>query len=255
VQDVSDFFRMYYAPNNAVLTLVGDFNPDEAMVKVTKYFGQIPSQPSPPIVLLDEEPHYGERREIIYDPLARSPQLDIAYHIAPGNTPANYAMQQLAIILGQGESSRFYQHLVKAKQLASKVSVRADTRIGVSQLYISASPRPGVEVGDLEKGIDEEIAEVKLGVTPVELAKAQAQLLRQFIERRRPDLSTAIMIGNYTVTFDDPNLINTLLEKEQSVTLEQVNTAATQFLVRDERTVVTTLPTEGEASKTTRLEH
>ncbi len=84
VQDVSDFFRIYYAPNNAVLTLVGDFKPEEALEKVKKYFGAIPSQPAPPKVDLDEEPHYGERREVIYDPLARLPEIDMAYHIPAG---------------------------------------------------------------------------------------------------------------------------------------------------------------------------
>jgi zinc protease len=250
IQDVKDFFRIYYAPNNAVLTLVGDFNPDEALEKVKKYFGSIPSQPAPPKVLLDEEPHYGERREVIYDPLARLPEVDMAYHVPAGNTPENYAVQQLSIILGQGESSRFYQHLVKEKQLASDVSVQADARIGVSQLYLSANPRPGVKVEDLEKGMDEEIAEVvKDGVTPKELAKAKTQLLRQFIERRRSDLFTAILIGSYTVFFNDPNLINTILDKENSVTLEQVNAAAKKFLERDQRTVVITLPAVADASK------
>jgi zinc protease len=249
IQDVKDFFRIYYAPNNAVLTVVGDFNPDEALEKVKKYFGSIPSQPAPPKVLLDEEPHYGERREIIYDPLARLPEVDMAYHIPPGNTPENYAVQQLAIVLGQGESSRLYQHLVKEKQLASDVSVQADARIGVSQLYFSANPRPGVKVEELEKAMYEEIdAVVKDGITEQELAKAKTQLLRQFIERRRSDLFTAILIGSYTVYFNDPNLINTTLAKENAVTLTQVNAATKKFLARDQRTVVVTLPAAEDSS-------
>ena len=64
IQDVADFFRIYYAPNNAVLTLVGDFDPDEALAKVKKYFGSIPAQTPPPKVDLTEEPHYGERSEV-----------------------------------------------------------------------------------------------------------------------------------------------------------------------------------------------
>lgn len=243
VEDVSDFFRIYYAPNNAVLTLVGDFEPEEALAKVKKYFGAIPSQPTPPSVVLDEEPHYGERRETVYDPLARLPQIDIAYHVPAGNTPENYAAQQLALILGQGESSRFYQHLVKDKELATEVSVQPDARIGVSQFYISANPRAGVKVEDLEKAIDAEVATVvKDGITADELAKAKTQLLRRFIERRRSDLFTAIMIGDYAVYFNDPNLINTIQEKENAVTLEQVNAVAKKFLLNDQRTVVITLP-------------
>ena len=247
IDDVKDFFRIYYAPNNAVLTLVGDFDPDEALAKVKQYFGSIPSQPTPPKVDLADEPHYGERREIIYDPLARLPEIDMAYHIPPGNTPENYAAHQLAIILGQGESSRFYQHLVKDKQLASQVNVHGDARIGTSQLYISANPRPGVKVEDLERGIDEEIAAVvKDGITPAELAKAKTELLRQFIERRRSSLFTAILIGNYAVYFNDPNLINTILDKEDAVTLDEVNAVAKKYLVRDQRTVVITYPAADE---------
>ncbi|MFZ3217476.1 MAG: pitrilysin family protein [Candidatus Acidiferrales bacterium] len=247
VEDVRDFFRIYYAPNNAVLTLVGDFDPDQALTQVKKYFGSIPAQPMPPKVDLTDEAHYGERRDIIYDPLARLPQINIAYHIPPGNTPENYAAHQLAIILGQGESSRFYQHLVKDKQLASEVRVQADARIGTSQLYISANPRPGVKVEDLEKAIDEEIAAVvKSGITPDELAKAKTQLLMQYIERRRSSLYTAILIGNYTVYFNDPNLINTILDKEQAVTLDEVNAVAKKYLVQDQRTVVITYPAADE---------
>jgi predicted Zn-dependent peptidase len=247
IDDVKNFFRIYYAPNNAVLTLVGDFDPDEALAKVKKYFGAIPAQPAPPKVDLSEEPHYGERREVIYDPLARLPEIDMAYHIPPGNTPDNYAAQQLTYILGQGESSRFYQRLVKEKQLASSVDVQADARIGVSQLYISANPRPGVKVEDLEKAIDDEIATVvNSGVTPEELAKAKSQLLRQFIERRRSALFTAILIGSYTVYFDDPNLINTIVDKEQAVTQEEVNEVAKKYLVRDQRAVVITYPAADE---------
>jgi zinc protease len=243
LQDVSDFFRIYYAPNNAILTLVGDFDRDEALGKVKKYFGSIPSQPPPPKVDLSEEPHYGERREIVYDPLARLPMINIAYHIPPGNTPANYAVQELAVILGQGQSSRMYQHLVKDKQLASQVSVFADSRIGPSLLYVSANPGPEVKMEDLEKAIDNEIAEVvNNGVTFEELAKAKTQLLRRFIEQRRTSLSTANLVGRYAVYFDDPNLINTVLDKENAVTLKDVNAAAKAYFARDQRAVVTTVP-------------
>ena len=248
VHDVADFFRIYYAPNNAVVTMVGDFDLEEALTKVKKYFGTIPSQPEPPKVDLLDEPHYGERREAIRDPLARLPQINMAYHVAPGNTPENYAAQQLASILGQGQSSRFYQHLVKEKQLATQISIFADTRIGTSQLYISANPRPGVKVEDLERGIDDEIAAaVKDGVTAEELAKAQTQLLRRFIDQRRSSLRTAILIGDYTVKFNDPNLINTIVDKQRAVTLADVNAVAKKFLVRDQRTVIVTYPAADEA--------
>lgn len=253
VQDVANFFRIYYAPNNAVLTLVGDFDPDEALAKVKKYFSSIPAQPAPPSVDLAEEPHYGERSETIYDPLARLAEIDIAYHVPPGDTAGNFAAQELAIIWGQGESSRFYQHLVKEKQLASSVTVFADDRIGPSQFYISVNPRPGVKVEDLRRGIDDEIdADVKSGVTAEELAKGKTQLLRQFIEQRRSSLYTAILIGDYTVKFHEPDLINTILDKENAVTLDDINAMTKKYIVRDQRTVITTLPAAAESSAATK---
>jgi predicted Zn-dependent peptidase len=243
LEDVKDFFRTYYAPDNAVLVLVGDFDPAETLAKVKKYFDVIPSQPPPPKVDLSESPHYGERRETIYDPLAREPQIIEAYHIPPGNTPENYAAQELATILSSGQSSRFYQHLVKEKQLAVNAEAEPDARIGPSLFYIVATPRSGVKMENLEKGIDDEIAAViKDGVTPEELAKAKTQELRRFIDQRRSTLNTANLIGQYTVYFGDPNLINTVADKEAAVTLDDIHAVATKYFVRDQRAVVITLP-------------
>ncbi len=167
----------------------------------------------------------------------------MAYHIPPGNTPENYAVQQLVIALGQGQSSRLYQHLVKEKQLASNVGIFADTRIGPSLLYLETTPRPGVSVADLEKGVDDELAAVvKDGIPPEEFAKAKTQLRRRFIEQRRSTLRTAGMIGMDTVMFNDPNLINTMLDKQNAVTIEQVNRAAKTYLVQDQRAVIVTMP-------------
>jgi zinc protease len=248
IDDVRDFFRIYYAPNNAVLTLVGDLDPDATLEKVKKYFGSIPSQAIPPGPALDEETHYGERREVIYDQLARLPQISIAYRIARGNTPENRAARALALILGQGRSSRMYQHLIKEKQLAIQVSSFSDNRIGPSLLYINATPRPGVKVEDLQKAIDEEIAAVKKdGVTAAELSKAKAILRRQYIQTRASDLRVALTMGDFAVKFNDPELINTLGASYDALTVEQVNDVAKKYLERDQRAVVVTLPGKQEA--------
>ena len=248
VEDVTSFFRTYYAPNNAVLTLVGDLDPKEALEKVKKYFGDIPSQPPPPKVNLTEPEHYGERREIIDDPLARLPRFLISYHIPPGNTPDNYALQVLANILSSGRSSRFYQHLVKEKQLAVSVSAQPDARIGPSLFYIDATPRPGVKPEDLEKAVYEEIDAVKKdGVTQQEIDKARTQYLRSQISSRQTSIYTAIRLGQYAVFFNDPDLINTIYDKYRAVTAEDVKQAAQKYLVTTGRTVVTTLPASSPA--------
>ena len=263
VDDVKDFFRIYYAPNNAVLTLVGDLDPQETLEKVKKYFAAIPSQPQPPKVDLAEPEHYGERREVVYDPLARLPQLLIAYHIPPGDTPDNFEVQVLASVLGGGgfggggfggggfgggQSSRFYQHLVKEKQLAVSIQVRAQERIGPSLLQITAMPRPGVKPEDLEKAIYDEIEAVqKDGVTTQEIEKARTQYLRSQIQGRQSSLSTAMRLGQYAAYFDEPDLINTIFDKFNAVTAEQVKQAAQKYLVTSGRAVVTTLPASSQA--------
>src|SRR5690606_35028081 len=91
VEDVAQFFKTYYAPNNAVLSLVGDFKPKEAMRLIDKYFAPIPRQPDPPRVDLKEPAQTAERRETIMDPLARLPHAFIVYKTLPGNTPDQYA--------------------------------------------------------------------------------------------------------------------------------------------------------------------
>ncbi len=243
LDDLRDFFRIYYAPNNAVLALVGDLDPAETLEKVKKYFGGIPAQPTPPPVDTTEPEHYGERREVIEDSLARLPQILMGYHIPPGNTAENYTFQVLGDILGTGESSRFYQHLVKEKQLATSVQVQVDQRRGPSMFYVVAMPRPSVKPEELEKGIDAEIeAARKAPVTERELERARTQFRRSQIQTRQSTLQTAIRLGQLTVYFDDPNLINTLYEKFSAVTRDQIQQAAQKYLVAKDRAVVTTLP-------------
>jgi len=243
VDDVKEFFRIYYAPNNAVLTLVGDLYPAQTLEKVKKYFGSIPSQPAPPPVNMTEPSHYGERREIIYDPLARTPLVIMAYHIPPGNTPDNEALHVLASVLSQGESSRLYLRLVKEKQFATQVFAQADERRGPSILYVYAFLRPGVKPEDCEKAIRDEIAAVqKDGITTEEVEKARVQFLREQIQTRQSDLYTAMRIGQYAVYFGDPDLINTVVDKFNAVTADQVKEAAQKYLVREQLSLVTDLP-------------
>ncbi|MBZ5514836.1 MAG: insulinase family protein [Acidobacteriia bacterium] len=243
LQDVKDFFRVNYAPDNAILTVVGDVDPQVALEKVKKYFGSIPSQPIPKAPDLSEPEHYGERREVIDDPLARLPMVLMAYRIPPGDTPENNAAVVLANILGTGRSSRLYQHLVKDKQVATEVQVQADWRIGPSLLYILAIPRPGVKPEDLEKAIDDEIDAVKKeGVTARELEKARMQFRRSFIQGRESALSTATRIGEYAVKFNDPNLINTAYGKLSAVTADQVKEFAQKYLIETDLAVVYDLP-------------
>ena len=243
LDDIKDFFRMYYAPSNAVLTLVGDFNSAEATEKIKKYFGGISRQPNPPPAPVCEEERYGERRETLMDPLARLPALFISYQISPGNTPDNYAAHVLGDILGTGQSSRIYQHVVKDKQLATQVEVQVDSKRGISSFYILAYPCPGAKLEDLEAGIYDEInAIANDGVSEQEMDKARTLFRRQMVQGRESALTTAIRIGEYAVYFNDPDLINTITARYDAVTADEVKSVARKYLITSGRTVVITLP-------------
>src|SRR5919202_5276466 len=150
VEDVAAFFKMYYAPNNAVLVLVGDFNTADALKKIKQNFETIPRQPDPPPVDMTEPQQTAERRATVDDTLARSPQVDIAFKAVPGNTPDFYALQVLSASLAGGQSSRLYQALVKDKQLVTSIFGFQDEKRGTGAFYISATLRPGVKTEDVE---------------------------------------------------------------------------------------------------------
>ncbi len=243
IDDVKEFFRIYYAPNNAILTLVGDLDPKETMEKVKKYFGGIPRQPAPPEVNFTEPDHDKERLQTINDPLARLPQILAAYNVPKGNTPDSYALQVLGQVLSTGRSSRFYEHLVHDKQLAINALGGMQTRRGPSLFYLLAVPRPGVKVEDLQKAIDDEIEAIKKdGITQQELEKVRTQILRQQIQTRNSTLFTSIQLGQYAVYYNDPNLINAAYEKLTAVTADQVKQVAQKYLVPAHRSVVITMP-------------
>jgi len=243
VKDVADFFKMYYAPNNAVLVLVGDFKPDEAMAKVKKYFEDIPRQPDPPQPDMTEPTQTGERRKTIEDSFAQLPRLDTAYKVPAGNTPDWYALDVLGDILAGGQSSRMYQELVKEKELVTAVFAGPEDKRGPSLFEIGAIVKPGKEVADVEKAFAADVERMKTdGVTQAEIDKAVTQDRTALIRRLQSTLGRAVDIGVYAVYFHAPDLISTRIEKYQRVTPADVKRVAQQYLTSNNRTVVITMP-------------
>jgi len=252
VEDVASFFKMYYAPNNAVLTLVGDFKTVDALKRIKQNFEKIPRQPEPPGVDMTEPEQKAERRSSVDDALARLPQVDIAFKAVPGNTADFYALQVLSASLQSGQSSRFYQALVKDKQLVTSVSGFMDEKRGPGALYISATVRQGVKAADVETTIYDEIERLKKdGVADWELQKAKNTTRRNFINNMQSSLSRAINISVWTVYYNDPNLINTRLDKVSAVTKADVQRVANKYLTTNNRTVVVTIPKPKPAAATT----
>jgi predicted Zn-dependent peptidase len=243
VQDVAEFFKTYYAPNNAVLTLVGDFKTEEALAKVKKYFEGIPSQPSPPRVDMTEPDQTAERRKTIEDAFAQTPRIDIVYKIPAGNTPDWYALSLLGNVLASGQSSRLYQKLVKEKEVAVAVFGGAQERRGPSLFSIVVNVRPGKDLREIESLVYEELEKLKSDdVADWELEKVRSSLRRQRAQQLQSSLSRAIILGQYAVYYNEPSLINTIEEKYARVTKADLQRVARTYLKETNRTVITTVP-------------
>jgi len=243
VEDVAAFFKTYYAPNNAVLALVGDFKTADALKRIKQYFEPIPRQPDPAAVDMTEPEQKAERRASVDDALARLAQVDLAFKAVPGNTSDFYALQVLSAALQGGQSSRLYQALVKDKQLVTNVGGFMDEKRGTGALYTSATLRQGVKPADVEAAIYDEIERLKKdGIADWELQKAKNTTRRNFINNMQSSLSRALNISVWTVYYNDPNLINTRLDKVMAVTKEDVQRVTNKYLAATNRTVVITIP-------------
>lgn len=243
IEDAEAFFRIYYAPNNAVLAMVGDFKTDVALGLIKKYFEAIPAQTPPPAPDMSEPEQKGERRKVIEDGFAQTPRLDLVYKIPPGNTPDWYALDMLGHVLSSGVSSRLYQKLVKEKELALSVEADASEQRGPALFWFSIMTRPTSDLGELEKLLDEEIA--RLQNEPVaewELKKVQMQLQRQRAQRLYSSRSRANSLGHFAVYYNDPALINSVWRRYESVTRADLQRVARTYFKPTSRTVVTTVP-------------
>jgi zinc protease len=243
LDDVAAFFKTYYAPNNAVLTLVGDFKSPETLLKIKRYFEDIPKQPAPPTVDMSEPEQTSERRTVVEDSFARLPRLDIVYKTIPANTPDFYALDMLGDILFGGPSSRLFQRLVKEKAVALQVAGGVDLRRGPALFQAFAILKPGQDASEVEKLIYEELERVKTeGVTSAEMQKVLIQDRLQQAESMEGTMNRARTMGRYAVYFHDPELINTILAKYSEITPTDIQRVARQYLGATERTVVWTNP-------------
>ena len=249
IEDVRSFFKTYYAPNNAVLTIVGDVDANEVKKMVEKHFAAIPSQPMPPRADLTEPAQTKEKRVSQTDKLANLPALATGYHIPAQNSPDFAAMALLVQILQGGESSRWYQRLVKEKELTLDLSGGLNyfgnefDYTGPMIMTTRTTYKPGHTGDEVIKEMDAVIADItSKGVTDKEVADAKIRYRSNFYDQLESGQGRAHMLSALALFRDDPQQINSLLTPFENVTAAQVKAAAAKYLVPTNRTVIDRVP-------------
>lgn len=251
LEDVEDFFRTYYTPNNAVLTLCGAFEPDTTRALIERYFGEIPAGPPiPPLPGKTELPPIigQEVRETVEQDISL-PRLYIAYRIPPYGSDDFYTAAVAAQILAWGKASRLYHGLVRKRRIAQDVVAYAfPIVVGAAMLVLWATARPEVETELLEAELLREIEGLR------DVSEADVERALNLIEARRlVELQSvderADQLSMHATLFDDPGRINTELDRFRAVTPEAVRDFAARYLGADNRALVLYRPrTEGGAA-------
>ena len=243
IDDVQQFFRIYYAPNNAVLAIVGDFESAEATKLVHKYFEAIPSQPQPPAVDVSEPEDVAQSQEIYEDKLAPAPAFVLGWKIPQRRTPDFYALSLAADLIFEGDSSRLYQKLVKGDESVVSIQGGIDERRGPSALYIFALPKPGEGVADIRDQIFEEIRSLRIsGPTPAEMEKLQNSLCNDVVRGRQSTMYRAQRLAEYALYDGDPTLFDSELDQYLAITPEQIRSAVERYLDVENRVVLDIVP-------------
>ena len=243
VEDVQEFFRIYYAPNNAVLVLSGAFETEVAKDLIETYFGDIESQQLPPDLDVTEPPEVAENYRECEDKLAPFPAFLIGWKIPPRRSPEFYALYLAGKVLYDGESSRLYQKLVKGEESVIQLFGFTDERRGPSSIFVGAIPKPEKDLSKIRETIMKEIHDLAAhGPTSEELEKIENQLVNDAVRARQSSMNRAQQIAEYALYDGDPTLINTELEKLLAVTGEQIRHAVGVYLNTDNRALLDIVP-------------
>ncbi|MEU4117422.1 pitrilysin family protein [Kitasatospora sp. NPDC028055] len=246
LEDARAFFRTYYAPNNAVLSVVGDIDPEQTIAWVEKYFGSIPAHDG------KQPPRSGElpdtigrelRQELAEDVPSRA--LMAAYRLPHDGTREADAADLALTILGSGESSRLYNRLVRRDRTAVAAGFGLLRLAGAPSLgWLDVKTSGDATIAQIDAAVDEELARFAAeGPTPEELERAQAQIEREWLDRLTTVAGRADELCRYAVLFGDPKLLNDALPKVLDVTAEEVQAVAKARLHPDNRAVLVYEPT------------
>jgi zinc protease len=243
VEDVREFFRIYYAPNNAVLTIAGDFDPQEARRLVEKYFATIARQPDPPPVDVSEPEEVAEREDTFQDQFAPLAAFLVGWKIPARRTPDFYALSLASNLLFDGDSSRLYQKLIKGEESVVQLQGGVDERRGPSAVSLFVTPKPGRDTGQIRRTIMSEVKRLAAeGPSAEEMEKLRNSLLNDAARGRQMSLFRAQRLSEYALYDNDPNLFNTELDRYLDVTAAQIKEAVARHMDTDNCAVLDIVP-------------
>jgi predicted Zn-dependent peptidase len=242
LEDVKEFFRRYYAPNNAVLTIAGDFDPAEARALVDKYFGNIPAGPPIERPALTRPPARGDRRDTIAGAV-QLPRVYRFYHFPKFGEPGWIAGDLLSNILARDKASRLERELVYRQQIAQDVSAFMWNSESDGMLLLWATAKKGVTPEKLEAALDKEIDRlVAEGVTEAELSRAKNQNATDFAQQIEGVGSRADVLSMATTYFGDPGVVNGWLGRYDRITREDIQRVVREAFRKDDRATLYYLP-------------
>jgi zinc protease len=248
LEDVASFFRTYYTPDNAVLSIAGDFDPQQARAAVERYFGPIPRGPGkPPLRNMALPPILGERlRETVYDDIALS-RVFLAFRSPIYGSDEYYAASICSAILGMRRGSRLYRSLIREQQLAQDASAFTyDLAKGADLFVIDATARPGVSSEELERAIETEVDRLRdEGVSAEEVERAQALIESEFIRGMQLAGERADQLSKFATFFGEPRLVNVQIERYRAVRPDDVNAFARARLGENNRASLVYVPRVG----------
>lgn len=248
LDDVADFFRTYYTPDNAVLTLAGDFDRADAVRLIAEYFGPIPAGSGrPPLRDMTVSPVFGDtRREVVPDAVAL-PRLFVACRTPVFGTDGYYAASLVAAVLGLRTGCRLEQSLVRRQRVASQASAYTyDLAKGSDLLVIDATAHPGVSPVQLEAAVLAELDAVhRDGVTEAEVTRARALIETSFVTSMQSAAERADQLSRFATYFGDPTLVNTQVARYRAISVAEVSALARARLGPDNRALLLYVPSEG----------
>ncbi|HEV8216297.1 MAG TPA: pitrilysin family protein [Gemmatimonadaceae bacterium] len=238
LDDVGQFFATFYTPDNAVLSIAGDFDPGEARRLVERHFGPIArGGRKPPLPEMSLPPVFGQwKREVVPDDVML-PRLFLAFRSPAFGTAAYYPASVCGAILGLRNGSRLKRRLVREREVAAETTAFTfDLAKGSDLLVVDVTARPGVPAEQLEQEVALEIdALVRDGVTKPEVERAVALIQTMFVSGMQEAGERADKLSMFATYFGDPNLLNEEVDRYRAVTADQVNTFVAERLGENNR--------------------